>query len=347
MILKALQSAALLLGVTLAMLASHHSAIADDYSDVVGRMSDPRFDIERYGRAYTNAMRVLGGFLKNRCVDARDVDERDKWVAYAEALARTLHNFAGRLDNEPGVDPALSQKQETLDMLDQLLGQTRRVRDRPVCPPPETTPAPMPEGPPPPSKPPPPLKLPPRLLALYHECASKDEQEKIRDLVAQATELKAQIAQLESNIADAQKAYNAAATEGHTGSDPLTRTLYEALEATKARDQPMLGSLNSDLNQVQGKVMDIFKQIEARGGCPPPGATQPPPPPPREEPPSRESPPPPKKKDTLDDILGHTSIGIGIGVGGGHGHHRDHERSNNPPATDAPPTNETPPPPHD
>ena len=57
---------------------------------------------------------------------------------------------------------------------------------------------------------------------------------------------------------------------------------------------------------------------------------------PQDEPPGRETPPPPKKTDTLDDILGHTSIGIGVGGGRGHRDHRDHDHSDHPPATDAP-----------
>jgi hypothetical protein len=165
-----------------------------------------RFEMRRYSREYAHAMRVLRGFPDNRCVDARDVADRDESVASAESLARTLDDFARRVEHsEPRVDRALRQRQEALDMSDHLLDKTKEVRDQRVCPPP-----------------------------------------------------------------------------------------------------------------------------------------------PRDEPTDTGAPPPSNKGDTLENILGHTSIGIGVGRRRGHGDHRDHEHSDHPPTTDAPTApNETPPPTHD
>lgn len=340
MILNALRQAVVVVGVTLALLSSTHAAFADDFSEVVGRMTDPRFDLDRYGRAYTKTMRVMQQFIDRGCIDESNLDAQKSWTDYGETIAKLLHQYASRVEyDEPNVDPALRQRQEALDMASRLIGAYTTVRKLPACPPHETSPTPKP----PEAAPPPeddgdlPPGIPPDHGQLTKEemtllkCATPEERERVQAYQRAIEGLKRELAQVEKPAdeadAEAKRAddeayrFRSSATEEEAKS-PTFQAKLEELDSkaqqlkakayeTRREIQPRVDELNGHINDTDRELRDLLDEIRARGSCPPPANGN---------------------TGFLGGVL--DNVTIGVGVGGHHEHRGDHG--------DRPP-----PPPHD
>lgn len=321
----------------------------DSYDDFMGRMTDKRYDLERYSRAYTKTMRELEKFQSWKC--APNAQSQKEWTDYAEKLAKLLHDYASYAEyDDPDQPNPLTKRQEALDMASRLIGAYTAVRKLPLCPqggtatppppPPKETPTdkPKPEEESEPETPPEGAPLDLGQLSADDKkalkCASEQEKAQIKEYQNDIKKLRKQLEDVQKPIEDAdaevERATQAAMDYAATAKpdEPRSESFNAHLkslndQANEARQkagrlrreiQPQIDDLNMRMNDIDRQMRDLLVEISGRTSCAPPrNATD------DDDDGDDDD---DDDKGNVGNVIDNVDIGIGIGIGGSKGHGR-------------------------